>query len=65
MDDHEPAHVHVIKAGQEVVINLGSKEARPRVRENRGMRTQDKRKALILAGDYQESLLSKWRDIHG
>lgn len=36
-DDHEPSHVHVIKAGKEAVITLGSETIRPIVRENYGM----------------------------
>jgi hypothetical protein len=64
-DDHEPAHVHVIKAGQEVVIDLGSQESRPSIRENKGMSKKDERRALVITGDYQVYLLEKWEEYHG
>lgn len=64
-DDHEPAHVHVFKAGKEVVINLGSEAAKPWVRENNGMKRADQDQAVIIASKYQDYLLGKWRQIHG
>jgi hypothetical protein len=63
-NDHEPSHVHVYKSGKWAVINLGDNETRPEIRESR-MARRDARKALTLAGDAQEDLLGKWREIHG
>jgi hypothetical protein len=63
--DHPPAHVHVWKAGNQVLINLGDEQTRVSVRENRGMSAKSIVKAARIAGDYQEYLLEKWRDIHG
>ena len=44
--DHGPPHVHVLHSGEEVVILLGVGDMIPRVRENRGMRLRDVRKAI-------------------
>lgn len=65
MNDHEPMHVHVFKAEGEVVINLGSEDTAPVVRENIGMRAKDERCALEIVGENQEFLMAEWRRIHG
>jgi hypothetical protein len=44
--DHEPEHVHVWKAGKEVVINLRNVNQAPYIRTNNGMSNQDKKKGL-------------------
>lgn len=64
-DDHEPAHTHVKRAGKEVVINLGDENTKPYVRENLGMNTKNRRKALGIAAENQDYLIEKWREIHG
>lgn len=64
-DDHEPMHVHVFKAGEELIINLGDERTPVSVRENLGMSRKDERKALVIAGDNQEYLIERWREIHG
>jgi len=43
-NDHGPSHVHVVKAGNEAVINLGGATTRPLVRENFGMSTANLRR---------------------
>ncbi|MGH8597476.1 MAG: DUF4160 domain-containing protein [Gammaproteobacteria bacterium] len=65
VDDHEPLHTHVKKAGKEVVINPGDETTKPWVRENKGMSEKSRRKALQIAGEYQGYLIEKWREIHG
>ena len=37
VDDHEPMHTHVKKAGKELIINLGDAETAPHIRQNKGM----------------------------
>ena len=64
-DDHTPSHVHVKKAGEEVVIELGNDDEPPDFRENRGMRNRDAYKALEICYEQREHLLSEWRRIHG
>ena len=64
-DDHAPAHVHVWKAGELVVINLNDETRRVTTRAVKGMSKQNQRRALILVGAHQAFLLERWREIHG
>ncbi|MDQ3812997.1 MAG: DUF4160 domain-containing protein [Armatimonadota bacterium] len=63
-EDHEPAHLHFFKAGDELVVNLGDEDTRPWVRENHGMKPQTLRLAFNIVVRKQEFLLEKWRRIH-
>jgi hypothetical protein len=45
-NDHSAAHVHVLKAGDEVIINLGDAHTLPYVRSIYRTRTKDVRRAL-------------------
>lgn len=64
-NDHLPSHVHVLKAGGEAKINLGSASERPTLVEVWNMSDKDAVKALKLVSNYQAELLEKWREIHG
>lgn len=64
-DDHEPAHVHVRKAGELLKMGLGGEAEAPSIRENVSMKRQEARRAVRLVEDNQAMLLEKWRDIHG
>ena len=64
-DDHPPAHVHVLKAGEEAVIDLGSEIMRPRVRDNFGMNRKNLRSAFLIVNERQKFLLQEWRRLHG
>lgn len=55
--DHEPMHVHIFKAGHEVVIDI----TRIEVREYRGMKMKDIHKAQEIVASYQEFLVSEWK----
>lgn len=59
--DHMPAHVHVFKAGGEIVVELEP----IRVREIWGLSSRDAVKAVRIAEDHQEMLLAAWRTLHG
>ncbi len=63
-DDHEPAHTHVKKAGEEVIINLGDQNTAPHMRDNNGMSSKNVRKALKLAYEHQDYLIEAWKEIH-
>lgn len=63
-DDHEPAHVHVIKDG-EVIVNLVGADGQPEVRQVFGATKADVRKSLRIAIEQQAHLLAKWKEIHG
>lgn len=62
-DDHEPAHVHVVKDG-EVIINLVGADDQPEVRQAYGATKADVRKSLRIVTRLQASLLARWQEIH-
>jgi hypothetical protein len=49
--EHPPAHVHVIRGGTEVVIDLRSGNDPPRVREVLGMTDRDVTRAYRIADE--------------
>ena len=60
VDDHEPAHVHVI----------GDGEARVEIRavrliSNRGMSKRDLARALAIVLEHRQALILRWEEIHG
>lgn len=63
--DHLPPHVHIFKAGEQLIINLGGANTKPTVRENKGMTNQNERRALKLAAIHQPQLLLEWERLHG
>ena len=63
--DHLPPHVHVRKAGAELVVNLGDESTQPSTRENHRMTTAEKLKALRIVAQHRDRLLNEWRKIHG
>jgi hypothetical protein len=64
-DDHEPAHVHVWKAGTMAKIHLGDADHRPEPVDPGIMRTVDVRRAVRIVEARQEQFLAEWREIHG
>ena len=62
--EHGPAHVHVWKAGTQVIISLGDSEKAPAVRDVHGMIQSDVTRALGIVAEYQEVLLQRWREHH-
>ena len=58
--EHGPAHVHVFKAGGEVVIAL----APVAVRDAAGMSDRDVRAAVRLVWEHWDDLMSAWRIYH-
>jgi Domain of unknown function (DUF4160) len=71
-NDHDPAHVHIFKGRKndtnryEIKINLGSENIPPFiVKANPDMAKKDIKAAWQLVADNQETLLEKWKEIHG
>ncbi|MCB8875231.1 DUF4160 domain-containing protein [Acidisoma silvae] len=63
VNDHPPAHIHVLGPGWSVVINVADQVI---VREVVGPCAEhDARKAQALAADHQQVLLAAWEEIHG
>jgi len=63
-DDHEPAHVHVIKDGETIVTLIGA-DGKPEVRRNVGMKRADLRRIMRIVGQRQQAFLANWREIQG
>jgi len=62
--DHEPAHVHVIGAGQ-AKINLLGPDGAPVVVWSAGIKRADLRRMLDETAEHRESFLQDWKRIHG
>ena len=63
-NEHEPAHVHVIKDG-EVIVNLSGADGTPEIRQAYGAMMADVRKSLRIVTEQQAHLLAQWEEIHG
>ena len=64
--DHLPPHVHVLKTGGEVKIEVNLPGQPPVITSvSPGMNNQDVAKALKLVTQNQPLLLAEWRRIHG
>lgn len=57
--DHLPMHVHIFRAGAEVLISIETIA----VREVRGMKAKDVRAAQEIVAANQEFLISAWKRI--
>lgn len=57
--DHEPIHVHVRKAGGEIVINVRDIS----VRDAWHMSGRDARRAQAIVAENQEFLIAEWKRI--
>lgn len=64
-NDHDPAHVHVIKADGEARIKIGNDEEEPECISLTNMSNKDAIKALELVADHQADLRKKWQEYHG
>ena len=64
-DDHEPAHVHVKKAGNMVRIQLDTGQGVKILTMYGNFKIPELAKARALTVEYNEILLEKWREIHG
>lgn len=63
--EHDPAHVHVFKAGAVVVIDLPGGSRPLRVRKVSRMRDSDVVAAVRLVENMVEELLDQWSKYHG
>jgi hypothetical protein len=64
LEDHEPAHVHVLGDG-EAKINLLSASGEPEIVRSQQMSFGVLRKALRIVRKQQAFLLARWSEIHG
>jgi hypothetical protein len=63
--DHLPPHIHVLYGGTEVLINLGTSDNLPSIREVRRMSNRNISRALLITIQNNEIFLGRWREIHG
>jgi len=63
--EHGPAHVHVFKAGGEVIIELGTPGESCVLREAHSMKTADIVRAVRIVEMNPEELRESWRKYHG
>jgi len=63
--EHGPPHVHVVKAGAEVVIALGCTDSPVKLLEVHGMKDRDVVRAVRLVKIWKADLLANWKTIHG
>ena len=64
VDDHEPAHVHVLGDG-EVKIMLGLGGAEPQIMFSRHMSFRDVNRAFAIVSRNNARLLLEWKNLHG
>ncbi|WP_197413608.1 DUF4160 domain-containing protein [Sphingobium baderi] len=62
MDDHAPAHVHAVGAGEASADITGSA---PRLIEVQGFTRAEVRRVMKIVEQQQAALLLRWKDIHG
>ena len=63
VNDHPPAHGHVIGDG-EAKINLLGRNGAPELIWADGMKSGDLHRALHLVTEQQTFLVARWKDIH-
>ena len=64
--DHIPSHVHVLKNGNQVKIQLKGENGQPLVVSSKGdISEKEIRFSLELVTKHQQKLLESWRKIHG
>jgi hypothetical protein len=61
LNDHPPAHVHVLGPGWMVVIDVIRLDAREVI----GCEERDARQVLRVIAEHQAALLEAWRRMHG
>jgi hypothetical protein len=64
INDHQPAHVHILGDG-EAKINLLGPDGAPDLVWVEGMSRGEVRRAMRLVNEQQALLLARWEDIHG
>lgn len=61
-DEHLPIHVHVENEDGRAKIIV---EPKIELLENRGIKTNDLKKAMKIVETYQKEIISEWHKFHG
>jgi uncharacterized protein DUF4160 len=65
INDHRPAHVHVIGRGREAVFKLNCPEGPVKVRENYGFASREIADIESVLTNHLTALCGAWESIHG
>ncbi|MBZ5509135.1 MAG: DUF4160 domain-containing protein [Acidobacteriia bacterium] len=65
LNDHRPAHVHVIGRGSEAVFNLNCAAGPAELRENYGFSRRELSHIQTVLTKHLEELCRSWEEIHG
>ncbi|NRR33307.1 DUF4160 domain-containing protein [Oxalobacteraceae bacterium] len=65
LNDHRPAHVHVLGNGCEAVFDLRCPRGPLELRENFGFMQKELGRIAVELVNETEHLCTKWRAIHG
>ena len=63
--DHRPAHVHVIGAKGEAVLNLNCRSGPPELRQSYGFSLPEVNHSRNVLEDHLIAPCAEWRKIHG
>lgn len=61
--DHDPPHVHIRKAGGELIINLGIDGGEPWIRNVYRMTNRDIEAAFAIIEANNDLFLKRWKEI--
>ncbi|QMW21863.1 DUF4160 domain-containing protein [Sandaracinobacteroides saxicola] len=64
LDDHAPAHVHVVGDGH-AKVDLAGPMGGPVLVRAHGFGAGDLRRAMAIISERQDEFLRRWRAIHG
>jgi hypothetical protein len=65
LDDHLPAHVHVVTGSGTAKVRIGGEGERPRLVSIVGMSRAEAARALRLVAEHRQLCLQRWNEIHG
>ena len=65
LNDHRPAHVHVMGAGNEAVFKLHCPSGPPELRENYGFSRRQLEVVADALASNRNALCNAWRQLHG
>ena len=63
-NDHPPPHVHAHYGDEKAVIDIGTGEVPPSIRDPRTMRPPNLRRALDIVRRHQDLMLRGWEKYH-
>ena len=65
LNDHLPAHVHVLGDGEAKITLMGSQQGVPELVWADNMTRGEVRRSMRIVAEQRAFLLQRWEDIHG